>query len=141
VEVNGPGGIFLELGRIFSLGPPPQQLQDAMGTAVEAQNVSLNLLKPGADPADLLRANNEFLESKGYFPEARLYAHGQGYDLVERPLIREDEHMKIAAGMNITVHPTAANKTVWAGVTDNYMVGEDGPGECLHTTPKKIFVL
>ena len=49
-------------------------------------------------------------QKHGYRPERRLYAHGQGYDLVERPLIREDEPMKIKAGMNITVHPGAANE-------------------------------
>jgi Xaa-Pro aminopeptidase len=69
--------------------------------------IELQLLKPGADPKDLWNANNEFLEKNGYFPERRLYAHGQGYDLVERPLIRYDEPMKIKAGMNLTVHPQA----------------------------------
>lgn len=141
VEVSGPGGQFTELGRIFSIGDPSPELQDAFGIAVEAQKVSLDLLKPGADPGDIMKANNEFLESKGYFPEARLYAHGQGYDLVERPLIRDDEPMKIHAGMNITIHPTAANKKVWAGVTDNYLVTESGVGECLHKTPKEIIIV
>jgi hypothetical protein len=34
--------------------------------------------------------------------EQRLHAHGQGYDYVERPLIRDDETMRLEAGMNIT---------------------------------------
>ena len=38
-------------------------------------------------------------------PELRLYCHGQGYDLVERPLIRADETLTLEAGMNIAVHP------------------------------------
>ena len=141
IEVNGPGGLWAELGRVFTIGPPPQELQDAFGVALEAQQVSLDLLKPGAAPADLLKANNVFLEQRGYFPERRLYAHGQGYDFVERPLIMNDEPMKIRAGMNLTVHPTATNKTVWAGVTDNYMVTETGAGPCLHSTPKEIIVV
>jgi Xaa-Pro aminopeptidase len=141
IEVNGPGGLWAELGRVFTLGPPPQELQDAFGVALEAQQVSLDLLKPGAAPADLLKANNVFLEQRGYFPERRLYAHGQGYDFVERPLIMKDEPMKIRAGMNLTIHPTATHKTVWAGVTDNYMVTETGAGPCLHNTPKEIIVV
>jgi hypothetical protein len=32
-------------------------------------------------------------------PETRLYAHGQGYDMVERPLIRADESMWFEEGM------------------------------------------
>jgi tripartite-type tricarboxylate transporter receptor subunit TctC len=106
-----------------------------------AQKVSLNLLKPGASPKDLWDANNTFLEKKGYFPERRAYAHGQGYHFVERPIIRNDEPMKIKSGMNITVHPTATNKTVWAGVTDNYIVTEIGAGPCIHKTPKEIIVI
>ena len=83
----------------------------------------------------------EFLEKKGYFPERRLYAHGQGYDLVERPLVRYDEPMKIQAGMSVTVHPTVSNKTVWAGVTDNYLVTEGGVSPCIHKTPKEIIIV
>ncbi len=141
IEVSGSGGFYTEIGRIFSIGEPSQELQDAFGVSLEAQKISLNLLKPGANPKDIWNANNAFLEKKGYFPERRLYAHGQGYDLVERPLIRYDEPMKIRGGMNMTIHPTAANETVWAGITDNYLVTEDGVGPCLHKTPKEIIVV
>jgi len=141
IEVNGPGGFYTELGRIFSIGKPPQELQDAFGASMEAQKLSLSLLKPGADPKDIWDAHNAFLEKKGYFPERRLYAHGQGYDLVERPLIRYDEPIKIQAGMHFTVHPTASNERVWAGVTDNYLITEDGTSPCLHKTPKEIIVV
>ena len=141
IEVNGPGGFYAELGRILSVGQPSQELQDAFGVSLEAQALSLNLLKPGANPRDIWDANNEFLEKKGYFPERRLYAHGQGYDLVERPLIRYDETMRIRSNMNLTVHPTAVNDRVWVGVTDNYLVTETGVSECLHKTPKEIIAV
>jgi len=98
IEVNGPGGLYTEIGRIFSIGKPSQELQTAFGVSLEAQEISLNLLEPGANPKDLWNTNNEFLEKKGYFTERRIYAHGQGYDLVERPLIRYDEPMKIRSG-------------------------------------------
>ena len=141
IEVNGPGGLWTELGRVISIGKPSQELQDAFGVALETQKVSLNLLKPGANPKDLWDANNAFLEKKGYSPERRAYGHGQGYHFVERPIIRNDEPMKIKSGMNITVHPTTANKTVWAGVTDNYIVTEIGAGPCIHKTPKEIIII
>jgi Xaa-Pro aminopeptidase len=141
IEVNGPGGFFTEIGRIFSIGKPSQELQDAFGVAVEAQKVTLNLLKPGAKPKDIWDANNEFLKKKVYFPETRLYAHGQGYDLVERPAIRYDELMKIQSGMNVAVHPYVQNKTLWAAICDNYLVTETGVSPCLHKTPKEIIVV
>jgi len=141
IEVNGPSGLWTELGRVITMGKPSQELQDAFGVALEAQKISLDLLKPGASPKDAWDANNAFLQKKGFAPERRAYAHGQGYHFVERPLIRNDEPMKIRAGMNLTVHPTAASRTVWAGLTDNYIITESGPGPCIHKDPKQIIVI
>jgi Xaa-Pro aminopeptidase len=141
IEVNGPGGYYAELGRIFSLGEPCQALQGAFTAACEAQQLSLEQIRPGADPGAIAAENSAFLERRGYLPERRLYAHGQGYDLVERPLIRDDEPMPLQADMNLTVHPTATGDQVWAGVVDNYFVTADGVSPCLHATPKEIIVL
>jgi len=141
IEVNGPGGYYAEIARMFSVGQPTQELVDAFAYAVEAQTHSLNLMKPGAGPREILQANNAFLGKGGYKPELRLYAHGQGYDLVERPFFLNDETMALRAGMNIAAHPAAATDTLWCAVCDNYIIGPDGPGECLHRTPKEIIVV
>jgi hypothetical protein len=50
----------------------------------------------------------------GLPPELRLYAHGQGYDIVERPLIRRDETMAIETGMNLAVHPGYETASIFA---------------------------
>ncbi len=139
VEVNGPGGMYAEIGRIFFLGKVPSELRDVYELCKETQKVTLKLLKPGADPADIWRANNEFLVKKGQLPETRLYAHGQGYDLVERPAIRDDEPMKLKARMNITVHPIIGSDRIWVWACDNYLVTESGVAESLHRTPQNIF--
>ena len=139
IEVNGPGGLYTELSRTCVLGKASDELLEACEIAKEVQQVTLDRMRPGAYPRELFAANNEFLRSKGLPEEKRLYAHGQGYDLVERPAIRDDESMKLTANMNITVHPIVATKTAFAWVCDNYLVTENGVSECLHKTPKKIF--
>ncbi|RJR31004.1 MAG: aminopeptidase P family protein [Desulfobacteraceae bacterium] len=139
IEVNGPGGMYAELGRTCVLGKASNELLDAFEIAKEAQRITLNLLEPGADPRDIISTHNAFLRRKGWPEETRLFAHGQGYDLVERPAIREDETMQIRPNMNITVHPIIASKTVFSWVCDNYLITENGPSECLHRTAKKIF--
>jgi hypothetical protein len=53
----------------------------------------------------------------------------------------KDETMKIKAGINMAVHPSAITDTVWANVCDNYLITENGPGPCIHKTPKEIIVL
>jgi Xaa-Pro aminopeptidase len=139
IEVNGPGGIYGESGRGFFVGEVPAELYDANELVKEAQRHTVQLLKPGADPKDIWDANNEFLVSRGRLPETRLYAHGQGYDLVERPAIRDDEPMKLQANMNITVHPTVASSGLWVAVWDNFLITESGVSERLHKTPQEIF--
>jgi Xaa-Pro aminopeptidase len=141
LEGNGPGGYYTEIARVFSLGEPAQEAKDMYATVLEAQQLTLKLLRPGANPKDIWDANNEFLQKRGSGPEGRLYAHGEGYELVERPAIRYDEPMKIEAGMNIAVHPVGKNSRVWTTNCDNYLVTGNGVSPCLHKTPKEIIIL
>ena len=141
VEATDPAGYYTHLHRIACIGSVSSELQAAFEDAKVAQKVTLDLMKPGADSEDLMRTNNEFLLSRGYPRENRLYAHGQGYDLVERPSFQPDERMKLKAGMNIAPHPVIATKHATAIICDNYIVGEAGVSDCLHTFPKEITVL
>jgi Xaa-Pro aminopeptidase len=138
IETNGPGGHYCELSRPISLGKPPTELKDAWDIALEAQKSSLSLLRPGTASADVHAAHNIFMTGAGMPEERRLYAHGQGHDMVERPLIRQDETMRIAEGMSLTVHPSVKTNEVFVAVVDNYLIGAGGPGECIHRTPKEI---
>jgi Xaa-Pro aminopeptidase len=140
VEVNDPSGYYTHLHRLVCIGKIPDELNRLFEIAKEAQKVTLNMLKPGADSQKMLQANNEFLVSRGYPEETRLYAHGQGYDLVERPSFQPGETMKIKAGMNIAVHPVVSGKGTGL-LCDNYIVTETGVSDCLHKTPKEIFVV
>ena len=138
VEVNGPGGFYTEIARTFVLGKAPQELTDGLETVKEAQRYLLGLMKPGAAPADIFAAGNAWLRSRALPEETRLNAHGMGYDMVERPLIRHDEPMPLAADMAVVVHPGFVNERMFAVVCDNYLIGLDGPGACLHQTPQRI---
>jgi Xaa-Pro aminopeptidase len=142
IETNGPGGYYTEIMKSFVLGKKPsQELQDLHGVSVEAQAITVSRLKPGADPKELWDLTNAFLKKKGYPENKRLLSHGQGLSLVERPLIRSNETWKLKAGMNITVHPRVGGKTTFDSTCENWIVGEDGPGACLHKTPREIIVI
>lgn len=141
LEGNGPGGYYTEIARPFSFGEPAQEAKEMFARVLEAQALTLRMLQPGATPKDIWDANNEFLKNIGSGPEERLYAHGEGYELVERPAVRYDETMKIQAGMNIAVHPVGKNSRVWTNLCDNYLVTENGVGPCLHKTPKEIIIV
>lgn len=141
VETNGPGAMYTELGRCCVLGKAPQELKDDLETVLEARRLTLSMLKPGASCKDIWDAHNQFMRRHGKPEEQRLYCHGQGYDLVERPLVRFDEPMLIQKDMNITCHPNFVTKRFFSSMTDNYLIGDNGVVEHLHQFPEKIVEL
>lgn len=141
IEINGPGGFYTEIARTMVLGKAPVELLEGFAAVRAAQDHTLGLIKPGAACAGIAAAHNEYMKAHNLPPEIRLYAHGQGYDMVERPLIRHDETMHLAAGMCLAVHPGFETPGLFAVICDNYLVTEDGASACLHKTAKQIFEL
>jgi Xaa-Pro aminopeptidase len=138
VEDSGPGAMFTELGRSCVLGKVPQQMKDELEMVKASRKLTLDMLKPGTPCKDIWEAFNEFMRKNGRPEEARLYCHGQGYDLVERPLIRSDEPWVIQKDMNIVVHPTYAHGGYLNWLCDNYIIGGNGPGDRIHYFPEEI---
>jgi Xaa-Pro aminopeptidase len=141
IEANGPSGFYGEILRIICLGKVSPELERQFELVQKAQKVTLSLLKPGAAPKAIWDANNEFMRSSGYPEERRIYTHGQGYDLVERPSLDPGETLKVQARMNIAVHPSVVSDKAFAMICENYLVSATGEKECLHKTPQKIFVI
>ncbi|MEZ2127823.1 MULTISPECIES: M24 family metallopeptidase [unclassified Sinorhizobium] len=138
IETAGPGGFFCELGRTFLFGRATQKMKDEVNTVIEAQKLTTEMLGAGASCADVWEAHNRFLRERGRPEEDRLYAHGQGYFLVERPLIRFDERMPIRPRMNVAVHPMYRHEGNLTWMCDNFLIGDNGT-ERLHRTPQHIF--
>jgi len=138
VEDSGPGGMYTELGRTCVVGKASQELKDEFAFALEARKFNLDMLKPGTSCREIFAAYNDFMRKNGRPEEKRLHCHGQGYDLVERPLIRNDEPMNIEKDMNIVVHPTYIRGHVLSWVCDNYLIETNGPSERLHHFPEII---
>jgi Xaa-Pro aminopeptidase len=139
IENNGPGGFYTEIARTIVLGKASNELIDGFESMKEAQANTLRLLKPGASCADIAQSHDDYMRSRNLPPELRLYCHGQGYDLVERPLIRCDETMTIEQHMNLAVHPGYETPSIFAVICDNYLIESGGPSDCLHKTPKQVF--
>jgi Xaa-Pro aminopeptidase len=139
VEDNGPGGMYTELGRSCVVGAKvPQAMKDELTFCISSRQMTLDLLKPGTPCKDVWDGFNAFMRKNGRPMEARLYCHGQGYDLVERPLVRSDEPMTIEKDMNIVVHPTYIHGGYLNWLCDNYLIGGNGPGDRLHQFAEDI---
>jgi Xaa-Pro aminopeptidase len=139
VENNGAGGYYTELSRIFVLGKAQPELLDAHAAVLDAQRFALSLLKPGSYAKDIYAEHNAYLKQRQISEERRLSMHGMGYDMVERPLIRDDEDMTIEEHMAIVCHPGILNERMFVHNTDLYLIEASGPSACLHATPKQIF--
>ncbi len=123
------------------LGKVPRQLPDEFAFALKAQQFPVDLLQPGVLCADVWDVHNAFMKENGRPEEQRLFCHGQGYNLVERPLIRHDETMKIEKNMNNVVHPTYIKDDLMSWICDNNIIGNHGRGRRIHKYPQEIVAL
>lgn len=141
IENNGPGGLYTELGRTCVLGKASPEMQDEYRFVLEARKFTLDRLKPGASCGEIWDAYNGFMREHGRPEEKRLHCHGQGYDMVERPLVRHDETMAIGSDMVLSCHPTYATARTYSWICDNYLIGPRGVAERMHKCPERIFEL
>src|SRR3989304_800747 len=70
IECSEPGGYFSEMMPTVCIGRVPKELQKVFDDVLEAQKILVDMTRPGADPMDLLKANDEFMKKKGYPAEA-----------------------------------------------------------------------
>jgi Xaa-Pro aminopeptidase len=139
VENNGPGGYYCELGRTAVLGKATDEMREQQAFVLEAQEFCTRLLRPGAAPTAIWEAYNTFMREHGRAEEKRIHCHGQGYDMVERPLVRFDETMPVAANMYFALHPAYSTARTYSWACDNFLIAEDGEVERLHRLPRKLF--
>jgi Xaa-Pro aminopeptidase len=141
IETDGPGGYWGELTRTACLGKVSPELELQFELAKQAQKLTVDLLKPGTPAGIPWDANNAFLRSKRYPEEGRVYAHAQGYDMVERPALDNLEKMRVQANTMFAVHPMVWSDKAVGWICDNYLVTGKSPPLRLHKTAQKIFVL
>jgi len=137
VENSGPGGYYCELGRTAVLGRAPHRLLEEHVRVREAQQATLDRLRPGVSCAEIWQAHNDHMTALDRPIESRIHAHGQGYDLVERPVVRFDEPMPLRADMNITCHPAYVHEGLYSWICDNHLT-RDGAPEAIHSFTAEI---
>lgn len=140
IENSGIAGYYAEIARTIVFGKAQPVILEACQAATEMQHSIIKMYTPGTACADIYAQHNKERADRNFPPEKRIFSHGQGYNLVERPLIRDDEPMKLEAGMNFACHPGAGDgKTVFATMCDNFIVKASGAPERIHKTEQKVF--
>lgn len=140
-ETSGPGGFFVHIARIFVFGKTPPEVARIYKILVDAQEFTRSLLVPGGVSSDIFAAYNAYMREHGLPEEARLHCHSQGYANVERPMVRHDETMALAANMNFGIHPSFGSDDMFITLSDNYLIGGSGGAERLHKSGNAILEL
>ncbi len=139
IEPSGPDGMYAEIGRTIVIGPADDALLEEHLQMVKTWQYYADMLRPGASARQIDADYNAFLREHGRPEERRLGCHGQGYDIVERPLVRGDEPMTLAEGMLVAVHPMYVHAGAAYWVCDNVFVEPDGPSPPLHGIAQRVF--
>ncbi len=140
-ENSGPDGFYTHMSRPFVFGKAPQSIVDAIGAVVEAEEFTIKLMQPGAKCSEIYAEFNAYMTERGFPEERRLHCHGEGYETVERPLIRHDETMTMAADMNMGMHPFVVLNGTSMVLTDNVLTLKGGGAEHLHKTKRAAIEL
>ena len=142
IEASEPDGYYSETMPTVSIGPVPDSFRRAFDDAVEAQERLAVMARPGADPNEMMRANDAFMVGKGYPPEGRLLGHAQGVDLVERPALTPvGEVLPLQASMVVSLHPTTHGAEAWGfPVNQSFLIGEGAPVRMMSTPQETIVV-
>ena len=137
IETSGPGGYYCELGRTVIHGKATDAQWAKMDAVIAARRFMLDRLRPGADCKTVWDEYNAYMREQGFPEEDRLHCHSMGYDMVERPLVRFDEPMKLAANMVVSCHPTFEDADGLHWACDNFLIG-DAETVRLHAFPETI---
>jgi Xaa-Pro aminopeptidase len=139
VEVSSNVGFWGECARVYSMGEPPVELVKTVALAFEMQDYLASLIVPGADPGEIFEKYSVRLVENDFPPEKRFCCHGQGYDVVEMPFIRPENHIPLKENAFIAVHPSMYDPARSTGcfVCDNYLITQNG-AKRMNKTPREI---
>lgn len=115
-------------------------MRKAWEDAVCLENDLAAMCLPGAKPGDIFLEGNRRLAQQGYMKEGHFYGHGQGYDIVSRPVFCEEETMVLKENMYFSMHPRCKNKDAAAICVDNFVVTKEG-GRRMSRIPQELICI
>jgi Xaa-Pro aminopeptidase len=145
---------FSDMTRTFSVGTPDPEIATWHEHTREALELSRELVRPGADGADVFREVCRLYEGHGYptslsKPEGTVLrdgfnhalGHGVGLDVHEGPRLSKQGEAALAAGMVVTVEPGVyVPGAVGVRIEDLVIVTDEG-GEIVSSLPKDLQVI
>ena len=138
VEAAGPGGMYGELCRTWTLGKPAEHLKNAWKLGFDIQAELAKNMKPGVKACEINALYNKLCAGVGLPPNGRYFGHGQGYDMMERPAFCEREQMEFKKDMFVAIHPEFRTETDFVCACDNFIITDEGAVR-LTMTAQEVF--
>jgi Xaa-Pro aminopeptidase len=139
IECSGLGGYFTQVGRHICVGSVPRKLEEAFNLVTKIQREIATMLIPGITMIECCNKFEQISKEAGTITGAGI-GHGQGLNILEKPIILPDETVKAKADVNMAIHPSVVINKTYAWICDNYLITQAG-AKRLHKTPQKIFVV
>lgn len=140
-ELSGEEGYGTQCVRFFSLGKPAEEVLEASEILKAVFEAGRKNLRQGNRICDVASAILNVIKGAGYTVAQQNMGHGQGLDMLEKPLVTPDDATELKANMTITIHPWLCLPSgLILFIANQYIVTEQG-GQCLHETPNEIIVV
>lgn len=99
-------GYCSDMTRTLVVGKASQEQRRIYEIVLEAQNASLEMVKPGVRCADVDLAGRQIIEAAGFGPQfGHGTGHGVGLEIHESPRVAASSQAVLAPGMIITIEP------------------------------------
>lgn len=126
VEVSGPEGYWSQIVRTYFWETPKGPLSKLYNALLELRIHIQNILRPGNSVFNFVQELKNKINKYGFEYGIGL-GHGMGLDIVEEPILKEENDMIIQNNQVVCVHPhlidTKNSLGVWMG--DMYYVGKE----------------
>lgn len=134
-------GYSASIGRPVVLGKCPEDTRRFLQAGLDAENITIDLMKAGAKASDIALKVHAFIKERGY-GENILYgpAHGCGQMECEYPFIETSSEMILQENMIFMVDIFLANKEMGFRWEDGVVV-KDGPAEQLSSYKRQLNIL
>ena len=126
IEAAGPGGMYGELCRTWTLGKPDEGLKKAWKLGFDIQAELAKNMLPGVKACKINALYNKLCADAGLPENKRYFGHGQGYDMMERPAFSDREQMAFKKDMFVAIHPEFRTATDFVCACDNFIITDEG---------------
>lgn len=119
-------GYMSDIARTSVVGRASTEQKQLWQTLVDAQNLLLDLIKPGASTAAIWRSFLAFFEGRGLEPGINFVGHGLGLTLHEEPYISRYHDNVLEENMVLAIEPVLFTEEMGFHLEDEVVVTADG---------------